>query len=250
MALARVEILDTDECRGGGDTARARWRLRDAWEDGRVQSPDEREDLSRLYPLIIGAAATIVAIVLLWLVTSVRRDQPFPIDIWWHELMTNRTDAGLVVAWIPSHLGGPALASVTGLVVVGTLCILRWWWAAVTVAVTLLLCIAIAAPLARVVARIRPEDSLAEIVPTAFPSGHVAFAAALTTVLALLFRHWLWWVLGAVWVVWMAWSRMYLSAHWLTDVIGGVFLGVAVAILVWASVETIRRRRAASRPDR
>ena len=31
------------------------------------------------------------------------------------------------------------------------------------------------------------------------------------TVLALLFRHWLWWVLGAVWVVWMAWSRTYLA---------------------------------------
>jgi undecaprenyl-diphosphatase len=249
LALERVDILDSGECRAGDDAARAGLRAGDDWEDGRVQSPDEREDLSRLYPLIIGAAATIVTIVLLWLVTSVRRDQPFPIDIWWHELMANRTAAGLVVAWIPSHLGGPALASVTGLVVVGTLCILRWWWAAITVALTLLLCIAIAAPLARVVARIRPEDSLAEIVPTSFPSGHVAFAAALTTVLALLFRHWLWWVLGAVWVVWMAWSRMYLSAHWLTDVIGGVFLGVAVAILVWASVETIRRRRAASRTD-
>ena len=125
------------------------------------------------------------------------------------------------------------------------LLILRWWWAAITVAATAIVCIAIAAPLARVVARLRPEESLAEIVPTSFPSGHVAFATALVTVLILLFRHWLWWVLGAVWVVWMAWSRTYLAAHWLTDVIGGLFLGVAVGILVWAVVETIRRRRTA-----
>ena len=211
-----------------------------------MQSPHERPDLSRLTPLIVGAAAAIVAIVFLWVVLSVRRDQPFPIDLWWHELMlASRTEVGLVLAWIPGHTGGPVVAAITAVVIVATLVILRWWWAAITVAATAIVCIAIAAPLARVVARLRPEESLAEIVPTSFPSGHVAFATALVTVLILLFRHWLWWVLGAVWVVWMAWSRTYLAAHWLTDVIGGLFLGVAVGILVWAVVETIRRRRAA-----
>ena len=215
-----------------------------------MQSPHERPDLSRLVPLIIGASATIAAIIVLWVVTSVRRDQPFPVDVQWHDLMlSNRTDLGLVLAWIPGHLGGPVLATVTGLVVVGTLLILRWWWAAITVAATCILCIAIAGPLARIVARIRPEDSLAEVVPTSFPSGHVAYAAALTTVLALLFRHWVWWALAAIWVLWMAWARTYLEAHWLTDVIGGLFLGVAVGILVWATVETIRRRRAARATD-
>ncbi len=211
-----------------------------------MQPPHERPDLSRLTPLIVGAAAAIVTIVFLWVVLSVRRDQPFPVDLWWHELMlANRTEVGLVLAWIPGHTGGPVVAAITAVVIVTTLLILRWWWAAITVAATAIVCIAIAAPLARVVARLRPEESLAEIVPTSFPSGHVAFATALVTVLILLFRHWLWWVLGAVWVVWMAWSRTYLAAHWLTDVIGGLFLGVAVGILVWAVVETIRRRRAA-----
>lgn len=215
-----------------------------------MQAPDQRPDISRLTPLIVGAAATIVAIVLLWVVLSVRRDQPFPIDVWWNELMlANRAEPGLFLAWIPGHLGGPVLAAVTAVVIVGALVILRWWWAAITVAATAVVCIAIAAPLARLVARIRPEQSLAETVPTSFPSGHVAFATALVTVLALLFRHWLWWLLGGIWVVWMTWSRTYLSAHWLTDVIGGLFLGVAVGVLVWASVETIRRRRAARIPD-
>lgn len=210
-----------------------------------MQPPHDRPDLSRLTPLIVGAAAAIVTIVFLWVVLSVRRDQPFPVDLWWHELMlANRTEMGLVLAWIPGHTGGPVVAAITAVAIVTTLLILRWWWAAVTVAATAIVCIAIAAPLARVVARLRPEESLAEIVPTSFPSGHVAFATALVTVLILLFRHWLWWVLGGLWVIWMAWSRTYLAAHWLTDVIGGLFLGVAVGILVWAVVETIRRRRA------
>lgn len=212
-----------------------------------MQAPHDRPDLSRLTPLIVGATAAIIALVCLWVVSSVRRDQPFPIDTWWHELMiSNRTDVGLVLAWIPGHLGGPVMSIIFGAAIVGTLLLLRWWWAAITVASAMLLCIAIAGPLARIVARIRPEDSLAETVPTSFPSGHAAFAAAVVTVLALLFRHWLWWVLGGIWVLWMAWARTYLAAHWLSDVIGGVFLGVAVGILVWAVVETIRRRRAAS----
>ena len=65
----------------------------------------------------------------------------------------------------------------------------------------------------------------------------------------MLFRHWLWWALGAVWIVWMCWSRTYLAAHWLTDVLGGLVLGIAVGVLVWASVETIRRRRVARTAD-
>jgi membrane-associated phospholipid phosphatase len=95
-----------------------------------------------------------------------------------------------------------------------------------------------------VIGRTRPEDSLAESVATSFPSGHTAVATTVVMVLALVFRRWYVWALGAVWVLTMMWSRTYLHAHWLSDVVAGMLEGVAVATVVWACMALWRARRA------
>ena len=41
-------------------------------------------------------------------------------------------------------------------------------------------------------------------------------------------------MLALLGIVGMAWSRTYLEAHWLSDVIGGSLLGVGVALVVFA----------------
>ena len=41
----------------------------------------------------------------------------------------------------------------------------------------------------------------------------------------------------------IAFSRMYLGAHYLTDVVAGILEGVAWLALVWMGVTTLRRRR-------
>ena len=127
--------------------------------------------------------------------------------------------------------------------------LILWWrkgrWAASTFAIAVILVVAIGAPMSYIVARVRPADSLAEQQVTSFPSGHTAVATTMVIILGLLLRRWYVWVIGVAWVVLMMWSRTYLHAHWLSDVIAGLLEGIAVATLVWCAVEAYRDRRAA-----
>ena len=87
-----------------------------------------------------------------------------------------------------------------------------------------------------------------------FPSGHVlslvVFFGLMTYLLtsSRLARCWRW--LGyagcAATVLAVAFSRLYLEAHWVTDVAGGFTLGLAYLLLAICLVETIARRRVAA----
>ncbi|MEN2736279.1 phosphatase PAP2 family protein [Microbacterium sp. X-17] len=68
-----------------------------------------------------------------------------------------------------------------------------------------------------------------------YPSGHVVFAAALVTALAMVCRGALARTIviavGAIFVAVVMWSRLYVGVHYGTDVIGGVLNGVAGVLL-------------------
>jgi len=93
-----------------------------------------------------------------------------------------------------------------------------------------------------VVGRMRPRDAR-----LGFPSGHTI--AAMITVCGLLYfgarsgvlRRPVAWGLsagtGALIVLGVGVSRMYTDSHWLTDVFGGIMLGVAVSTGVAAAFE-------------
>lgn len=81
----------------------------------------------------------------------------------------------------------------------------------------------------------RPPGPLVEIVGFSFPSGHAVAAAALAVALVLVFfppgprrRKWELAAVGFTFV--MALSRVYLSAHWFSDVVTGVLLGTGIAL--------------------
>lgn len=84
----------------------------------------------------------------------------------------------------------------------------------------------------------------------AFPSGHsmnsLAFYGLLAYLLMLAFpQRWLRWLIAiglGLLVLAIGFSRIYLGAHWMTDVLGG-FSEATVWLALWiTAIETVRRR--------
>lgn len=198
----------------------------------------------RTAALIVGVSAA-VAFVVLRMLVALGGHEPLDLDIWWHDLMDAAvTDAGVVVAWVPAIVGGTI-----GMIIVGALLIAALVWRrrradAATLAAAMIAVVAIGATMAAVIGRTRPADSLAERMATSFPSGHTAVATTVVVVLGLALRRWYVWFAGAVWIVLMMWSRTYLQAHWLSDVVAGLLEGIAVATFVWIIADRVRERRA------
>jgi undecaprenyl-diphosphatase len=95
------------------------------------------------------------------------------------------------------------------------------------------------------------EQPLIQLATYSFPSGHAAYSTMLYGLLAAYVAHrvdrWQWrlvsvLVCGAI-VTLVAFSRLDLGAHYLTDVLAGVFEGLAWLALVWLIVTRLRRRQ-------
>ncbi|OEU96523.1 phosphatase PAP2 family protein [Streptomyces oceani] len=139
--------------------------------------------------------------------------------------------------------------------------VLWLWWRAQRASAVRLLVLAVFGTLLQqllkaVLGRERPrwEEPVDSANFAALPSGHAMTAAlACGLLVGLVYaydsRRWLrWLVLGAaaVSVVGVSWTRVYLGVHWLTDVVVGSLLGLAIAMwparAVLTGIETTRRR--------
>jgi membrane-associated phospholipid phosphatase len=118
------------------------------------------------------------------------------------------------------------------------------WEALITWVIAMAASQVLIGPVKAIYERMRPPQSLVETSSFSFPSGHAVAGAAVAVGLVIVLvragpRRRNLEMLAAAFAIAMAFSRVYLRAHWLTDVTAGVALGAAVAVATAAIVHRV-----------
>jgi len=201
----------------------------------KVLTTEAARHVSRRWPLISASIALVVTIVLA-VIIAFRPTSAFSFDVeWMDEIVEHRSSVWDVPALIMNTVGaGIVGTAIIPVAIIIVLLVFRRRWAALYYAIAALASVGLTQLVKELVGRARPEDMLVTSDYGSFPSGHTANASTTAMVLALVFPL-LWvWIAGFLYSVAMMASRTYLGAHWLSDTIGGLLLGLAVALIVWA----------------
>lgn len=184
----------------------------------------------------VAAVATIALVAGLGLIISLRGTENLSVDAeWMADIVEHRHPAWEVPSRLFDFLGGGLVGVfLVPIAIIVVLFLTKRRWGALYFALAAIVSAGVVQILKNVFDRARPEDILVVSDHGSFPSGHTANAATMAVTLGLILQR-LWvWIAGIVWTVGMLLSRTYLGAHWLSDTAGGLLLGAAAAIILWA----------------
>ncbi len=149
-------------------------------------------------------------------------------------------------------LGDWPVMTALGLAMAGWLFIRRSWRAGLAVLAAIMAARIFVLALKFGIHKARPVELYPDAASYAFPSGHTAVATVTLGVLAVLVSHsmgrWgrsLVFAICGIAVVAIAYSRLYLGVHWLSDVLGGFLFGAIVTAAFGMVLEAIPPRRVA-----
>lgn len=210
-------------------------------------TPQRAKLVSRRWPLISGGTAIALAVALGALVAF--RTGPYGFDTeWLGELVEHRSAFWDVPAFAMNFLGGGWFGVfVVPLGIAVVLLIRKKRWSALYFVLATVVSAGMVQLLKSLFGRARPLEMLVTADYGSFPSGHVANAATMAVTLAILLQRMWVWAAGAVYTVLMMLSRTYLGAHWLSDTVGGLLIGAAVAVLLWAPLASRLQREFSAR---
>jgi undecaprenyl-diphosphatase len=165
-------------------------------------------------------------------------------DTWYRWMVAGRSSMLVTVSKVLSTAFSTAVDWPLRIAATVVIAVRRRWLALASWAVTLVLSEWMIGAVKGLVDRGRPPAALIATSGASYPSGH-AIASAVTAigiVMALTSgRRRLHWMVPAVALAMLvALSRTYLSAHWLSDVVGGACIGGGIALAVPEAFEVAR----------
>lgn len=197
----------------------------------------------RVVILIVGAALLLGSVALgMWIYWH--GDPPFPVDVWWNDALADRESTFLTSLSLFMNWAGGGVMSVFIVPIAGAIALflVRRPWSALYFLVASAASAGVVQLMKGTFGRARPEELVVLADVGSYPSGHVANAATIAVAAVIIFpRLWVG-IVGAVWIIVMAFSRTYLHAHWLSDTLGGAMVGAGVALVAAAAFGVLLAR--------
>ncbi|MGI9665705.1 MAG: phosphatase PAP2 family protein [Acidimicrobiia bacterium] len=175
-------------------------------------------------------------------------------DAVWEWVVRHENNVLVAIGKVFDLIGSVWVVTPVIIVVIGWLVLRKRWLHLTGFVSAMVVSQLMIGPIKDLYERPRPPLPLVETSSWSFPSGHATATAAIAVALVFIVvpagaqrRNLV--LAAALFSVLMASSRVYLRAHWLSDVLAGVAIGAGVSVLCMTAVSWVYQRRTEVEPN-